>query len=166
MRRVGRPTGLIRHTSHAAMSGATGGWLTRRVMAYSAVWLALVVAVGVVLARRAPMDVVVLRQPGTLYATLPNGDVTNFYNVQLFSRSRQPQPFELAAISPAGATLTPLGLGARVDGYDLVEGRLLVTIPRAALGTGASRVTFHLRSDGRLIQQLESSFVGPPAGGA
>jgi cytochrome c oxidase accessory protein FixG len=164
MTRVSRPRGLIRLTSHEAVTGGAAHWLTARVKAYTAVWLVMVAAVGVVLARRTPLDVVVLRQPGTLFATLPDGRVTNFYTVQVFNRSRQTQDYTLDVVSPAGTTITPLGLSSRVDAHDLLEGRMLVTLPAAA-AAASPKLAFDVRADGRVIQRLESSFVGPPSGG-
>jgi cytochrome c oxidase accessory protein FixG len=164
MTRLERPRGLIRLTSHDAVSGGRTQWLTARVKAYSAVWLVLVALVGVVLARRTALDVVVLRQPGTLFATLPDGAVANFYNVQVFNRSRQAQAYDIVVTGPAGATVTPLGIGAHVGAHDLVEGRLLVSIPRSALTGSGTPLSFEVRVDGQVVQRLPSSFVGPPNG--
>jgi cytochrome c oxidase accessory protein FixG len=164
MTRLSRPRGLIRLTSHEAVTGGAAHWLTGRVKAYVAVWLVMVAAVGVVLARRTALDVVVLRQPGTLYATLPDGRVTNFYTVQVFNRSRQPQDYEVDVVSPAGAAITPLGLPARVDAHDLLEGRMLVTLP-ASSAAANPKLALAVRAGGRVMQRLESSFVGPPSGG-
>jgi cytochrome c oxidase accessory protein FixG len=165
MARVGRPKGLIRLTSHEAVVAGHAHWLTARVKAYAAVWLVLVAVVAGVLARRQALDVVVLRQPGTLFATLPTGDVANFYNVQVFNRSRDLQPYDLVVTSPPGGSVTPLGLASRVAAHDLVEGRLLVTLPQA-LGTGNQPLTFELRAGGRVVERFQSSFVGPPRSGA
>ncbi|MEO8070413.1 MAG: cytochrome c oxidase accessory protein CcoG [Acidobacteriota bacterium] len=164
MTRVGRPKGLIRLTSHDAVTGGRSYGLTASVKAYAAVWLVLVTVVATVLVRRAPLDVVVLRQPGTLYATLPGGGAANFYNVQVFNRSRTPEAYEIVVTSPAGVSVTPLAVAARVGAHDLVEGRLLVSMPASALLGGGQPLTFELRAGGRVIERLESSFIGPPAG--
>jgi cytochrome c oxidase accessory protein FixG len=161
MRRVSRPPGLIRHTSHAAISGDARRQPTARVLAYVVVWVLLVSAVAFVLIRRTPLDAVVLRQPGTLYATLANGDVTNFYNVQVFNRTRHARPYLLAAVAPAGATLTPLGLSGEVPAHGLIEGRMLVTVPSGAVVAGGNRVTFEVRDGRQLIERFDSSFVAP-----
>ena len=161
MRRVGRPEGLIRHTSHAAVAGTAHRRLAPRVWAYGLVWLVLVMAVTLVMVRRQVLDVVVLRQPGTMYATLPNGDVTNFYNVQVFNRSRRPQPYVLQMTEPSTAAITPLGLPSEVGAHDLVEGRMLVTMPAAGLAAGANRIRLVVRSGARTTQQIDSSFVAP-----
>jgi cytochrome c oxidase accessory protein FixG len=161
MRRVGRPGGLIRHTTLEAVEGGHHRWPTPRIWAYSAVWLVLVLTTLSIVATRPALDVVVLRQPGTLYATLADGTVANFYNVQIFNRSRHPQAFDITAVAPAGATVTPLGLSKRVEPHGLVEGRLLVGVPAAEAGSRVRTVSLDVRGPADTIHRIDSSFVSP-----
>jgi cytochrome c oxidase accessory protein FixG len=161
MRRVGRPGGLIRHTTLDAVEGGHHRWPTPRVWAYSAVWLVLVVSTVSLVATRPALDVVVLRQPGTLYATLADGTVANFYNVQVFNRTRHPLTFDITAVAPTGATVTPLGLVNRVEPHGLVEGRLLVGVPAAATGSRVRTVSLNVRGPADTIHRIDSSFVSP-----
>ena len=162
MRRVKRPTGLIRLTSHAAVVDGKLHWLTGRVKAYATVWLLLVSVVTVLIASRSSLDVVVLRQPGTLFATLPDGRLANFYNVQVFNRTGQHVPFEIVALEPAGAAVSPIGLLEGVDPHALLEGRLLLSLPEAGMA-GTTQVRLGVRANGQIIQDIASSFVGRPA---
>jgi cytochrome c oxidase accessory protein FixG len=163
MTRVQKPTGLIRLTSHEAVLTGRLRWLTGRVMAYGAVWLVLVSTVTTLVASRPPLDVLVLRQPGTMFATLPNGDVSNFYNVQVFNRTPDTVTFDISVIEPAGATVAPLSLQPSVESHALVEGRLLLTMPKAlAVGPGTS-VRLRVRAHGETVQQVDTFFVGPPS---
>jgi cytochrome c oxidase accessory protein FixG len=165
MAKVGRPTGLIRLTSHEAIETGRTRWLTGRVLAYAAVWLVLVAGVSVLIARRPDLDVLILRQPGTLFATLPGGQIANFYNVQVFNRTGRAVPFEIAVLEPVGVTVTPLGPLTAVGPHDLLEGRVLLTRPPAAApveGVGVP-VRFEVRTAGTTPQTVLSSFVGPPA---
>ena len=94
-----------------------------------------------------------------------DGGIANFYNVQVFNRSRQPRAYGIDVVAPAGAAVTLLGVAPRVGAHDLVEGRLLVTLPRAALSEAGAQLAFEVRMDGRVVQRFASSFVGPPRGG-
>lgn len=165
MRRVNRPTGLIRLTSHEAVVEGRLRWLTPRSLAYAAVWLVLVAGVTTVVATRSDLDVTTLRQPGTLYAALPGERVGNFYNVQVFNRTGDTQPFEVRVVNPAGATVTPLGLDFEVGPHALLEGRMLVAVPTSVLaGRQSVPVKLEVMAGGRVVQELDSAFVGPPAG--
>ena len=160
MTRVGRPTGLIRLTSHEAVADGRLRWLTPRVVAYAAIWLVLVTTVTVLVAARPALDVVVLRQPGTLFARLPDGRIGNFYNVQVFNRTGDGIPFEIVAAEPRTASLTPLGLPGHVDPHALNEGRLLVAVPTSDVTPGAP-MRFDVVVAGAVVQHIATSFVGP-----
>lgn len=161
MRRVGRAPGLIRHTSAEALRHGTQHWLSPRVKAYGAVWLVLVSTVAVLLATRSDLDVLILRQPGTLYATVPGGDVANFYTVQAFNRTGHPLAFGIEILEPRGATVTALGPVADVGAYGILEARLLLRVPEASLAGPSTPVRFAVRSRGRVVQEIESAFLGP-----
>jgi cytochrome c oxidase accessory protein FixG len=161
MQRVKKPAGLIRLTSHEAVATGALHWMTGRVKAYSVVWLLLVSVVVTLVARRTDLDLLVLRQPGTLFATLPDGAIANFYNVQVFNRTPDARQFDIAVIEPATATVTTLGPLSVVQPHALVEGRLLVTVPPGLVAGGAQPVRLAVRANGKTIQEVRTSFVGP-----
>jgi cytochrome c oxidase accessory protein FixG len=161
MRRVKRPTGLIRITSHEAIRTGRLEWLTVRVKAYATIWLLLVLAVGTLIASQPDVDVLILRQPGTMYATLDDGAVANFYNLQVINRTNRSQALEYRMLSPAGATVTALGAIDRVDPHGLVESRLVLQVPRASLTGTDTPISLEVRADGVPVQTISSSLVGP-----
>jgi cytochrome c oxidase accessory protein FixG len=169
MQRVGRATGLIRFTSHQAVARAAGDEgprraLTGRVAAYAGVWLVLAVTVSVLLAGRRDLDVLILRQPGTLYATVPGGEIANFYDVQAFNRTPRQAQFTVEIVEPRGATITTLGQVGEVEAYGLSEGRLLLRVPASELAGASTPVRFAVRTPDGVVQTVESSFVGPEKG--
>ena len=161
MQRIGRPTGLIRHTSAHALIHQSAGRISLRVAAYAAVWIMLVGTASFLLATRPSLDVVILRQPGTLYATLGGGEVANFYTVEALNRSREKAAFTIDVIEPRGAAVTTLGPSPEVPGYGVLDARLLLRVPQTAIRGPSTAVTFAIRSNGRIVQQIESSFLGP-----
>jgi polyferredoxin len=163
MRRVQRPTGLIRLTSDDAVRAGRSSWLTTRVKAYAAVWLVLVGATTALLATRRDLDVLILRQPGTLFATVDGESIANFYNVQVINRTNQAHRLDYLVLSPAGATVTPLGAAGRAEPHGLIESRLLVKVPPQNLVGPATPVRFEVRSDGAVVGEFNSSFLGPAA---
>jgi cytochrome c oxidase accessory protein FixG len=161
MQRVQRPTGLIRLTSHERLQAGRRAWWSGRLTAYTAAWAILVAVVVTLLARRETLDVLILRQAGTLHATMADGTIANFYTVQLFNRTGRPVPFDIRAVEPAGAQVTRLGLPSGVAPHALLEGRLLVTLPPERLSGAATRVRFDVRVAGTADRHIESSFIGP-----
>jgi cytochrome c oxidase accessory protein FixG len=163
MRQLHRPTGLIGYRAHEPARAGRFSWLTPRVLAYAAVWALLVATAATMLARRRDLDVLILRQPGTLFAALADGQVANFYTVQVLNRSARPHALEYRAVEPAGARITPLGTIDRVGPHGLIESRFFLQLPRALLRTGSTPVRFEVRADGALLATIDSSFLGPGA---
>ncbi len=165
MGRLRRPLGLIRWTSHDAIRTGRASWLTARVKAYAAVWALLVTGVVTLFAVRHDLDVLILRQPGTLYATFDGDTVANFYNLQVINRTARTHDLEYRVVSPAGATVTPLGQVGSAAPNGLIESRLLVKVPSENLTGAATPVRFEVKSDGRVIEVIDSSFLGPGRSG-
>jgi len=163
MQRVNRPTGLIRLTSHRRVFEGRGPWLSARAAAYGAVLIGLVTTVIVLLAVRRPLDVLVLRQPGTLHAAVGEGAIANFYNLQAFNRTATATPFAVDVVEPAGGRATALGLPGEVPPYALLEGRLLVTIPMTSLHGSSTPLRLAVRTADGVIQTIDTSFLGPAA---
>jgi cytochrome c oxidase accessory protein FixG len=163
MTRVHRPTGLIRYASHESIVQGRSPRLTARVAAYGAVWLVLAGTVAMLLAGRRDLDVLILRQPGTMFATLPGGEVANFYSVQAFNRTAEPATFSIEVISPEGATVTTVGRVSDVEPYGHSEGRLVLRAPTRALSGPSTSVRFAVRTDRGVVQTIDSAFLGPGA---
>jgi cytochrome c oxidase accessory protein FixG len=188
MVRVGRPEGLIRLTSHHAIATAGAGsvgpalprtgrarslasraahaakeGLSARAVAYTAVWLVLAGSVAVLLEGRRDLDVLILRQPGTLYTSVTGGDIANFYTVQALNRTGRSQAFTIDVVEPRGATIATLGQLGEVAPYGLVESRVMLRIHPAALAGPSTHVRFSVRADDGVVQTIDSSFLGPGA---
>jgi cytochrome c oxidase accessory protein FixG len=165
MTRLGRATGLIRYASHASIaSGNAGRRIGWRSLGYAGVWLVLLAVTVTVIRTRRDLDVLVLRQPGTLYATAGEGEVANFYQVQAFNRSGRATSFTLQVSSPRGATLTSLGNVGHVDAYGQLDGRVVLRVPTSSLAGPSTPVRFVVRSDAGVEQTIDSAFLGPASG--
>ena len=161
MQRIGRPQGLIRHTSADALRQGSTARFGGRVLAYAAVWLVLLGAGIFMLATRPALDVVILRQPGTLYATLAGGDLANFYTVEALNRSSDAAAFTIDVVEPRGATVTTLGPSPEVPAYGVLDARLLLRVPETSISGASTPVKFAIRSNGRVVQHIDSAFLGP-----
>lgn len=161
MARVHRPRGLIRLTSDRAIRNGRGRWLTVRSAGYGGVWLILVAALTFAFVRRGDIDVLILRQPGTLYTTLAGGDVANFYEVQVLNRRGRQESFTIEALEPRGATVTALGQLGQIEPYGVAEGRLFLRVPSGSLVGTSTPVRFAVRTQAGIVQTIDSAFVGP-----
>ena len=161
MERVRRPRGLIRLTSDRAVRDGGGTWLTARSAGYGAVWLILIAALTFSFVKRQDIDVLILRQPGTMYTTLAGGEVANFYEVQVLNRRGRPETFTIEVLEPRGATVTALSQLGQIGPYGVAEGRLLLRVPPGSLVGASTQVRFAVRTQAGLVQTIDSAFVGP-----
>jgi cytochrome c oxidase accessory protein FixG len=161
MRRLHRPPGLVRLTSDDAIRTGRSSWLTTRVAAYAAVWMLLVGTTVTLLVLRRDVDVLILRQPGTLFTAVGADTIGNFYNVQVINRTAEDRALEYRVVRPAGATITPLGPIGHAGPHGIVESRMLVTVPPAGLAGAATPLQFEVSSGGKVIDVIDSSFLGP-----
>jgi cytochrome c oxidase accessory protein FixG len=165
MRRVGRPSGLIRHTSADIVNGEPAHWLTPRVAGYAVVWLALITASVRLLWVRPDLDVLVLRQPGTLYVRLTGGEVANFYTIQALNRTSRPVQYSIDVLEPRGAIVTQLGELGPVDPHTVRDGRFMIRAPGTTLAGPSTPVRIRVRPEREPDRIVETSFLGPSAGG-
>ncbi len=165
MRRIDRPQGLIRYTSEEAVRTGQPNALSWRVKAYAVVWLVLLATAVTLIVRRPPMDVLILRQPGTLQTTLDNGDVSNFYNVQVINRTKSAFTLSYRVVAPAGGSITPLGPIGDVQPFGLVQSRFLLRLPAAAVSGTSTPVRIEVTQAGELVETIDTSFLAIPQDG-
>jgi cytochrome c oxidase accessory protein FixG len=161
MRRVQKPVGLIRTTSHHAVDTGTAAGFSLRARAYTAIWAVLVTGMVTLIATRPDVDVLVLRQAGTLYTELGNAQLGNFYTVQVINRTGSTHTLEYRVVAPAGASLTQLGDLSVTQPHALVEGRFLIAVPTVNLTGSSTPITIDVWSDGKPLETITSSFLGP-----
>jgi cytochrome c oxidase accessory protein FixG len=165
MDRVGRPTGLIRYTSEAAARTGVPPTINWRVKAYALVWIVLMLSAVTLIARRPDLDVLVLRQPGTVDATLAGHQRSNFYTVQIVNRSSRRFALTYHVVEPKGGGITPLGAIDAVTPYGLMQGRFLVRLPAGAARVGATPVRIEVRAADAVVAVVDTAFLALPRDG-
>jgi cytochrome c oxidase accessory protein FixG len=164
MARIGRPRGLIRYSSQAAMESGRSRLMRPRVVAYP---LLLAVAVGLfgfTLAGRASADVTFLRNRSQPYRLTEQGTVANVLTVKITNRSRAPRTFDLRVLETDHyrSADTPLRLGPGESGI----GVLHVDLPRASFERGRAVVTVRVSDDAGFAEDHTQHVLGPLFGAA
>ena len=133
--------------------------MSARVVVYTTVWLILACSVAVLLAGRRDLDVLILRQPGTLFTTVTGGDVANFYTVQALNRTGRARRSRSRSWR-RGRDDHPARSARRGGAYGLAESRVMLRLRPGEL-PGKHAVRFAVRADDGDVQTIDSSFVGP-----
>jgi len=168
MAKMNYAPGLIRYSTENAMQK---GWDWKqvarrvrrpRVIVYTSILAAIVVAAGVGLALRSPMKMDVIRDRGTLAREVEGGRIENVYRLQVMNTLETPQRFTLSVHGPAG--LGELELLAESQPIEIapVTTRAIAVRVRAAAGAakGLQPIEFTLASTtSRIVEK--SRFIVP-----
>ncbi|MGE5731816.1 MAG: cytochrome c oxidase accessory protein CcoG [Gemmatimonas sp.] len=161
MRRVGRPPGLIRYTSRAALEGEPVHKLRPRVVLYP---LALAGSFGgflFALGTKAPADVTMLRGLGEPYAIEADGRVANQVRIKIANRSRVDRQYTIQVDGIAdGSMIAPMNPLPVASGHTEMAS-LFIMLPRDAFHDGERRVTFIIGDGAGFVDTVSYELVGP-----
>jgi len=161
MTKIHKPKGLIRYTSFNAVKDGICHKVKPRIYAYSVVLLLLFITVSYLFINRPDLDVLILRQPGTMYQKTGTGEYVNFYVFQGINKTYNDLPVEIQLISPEQGKITPLGILSPIKHQTNKEIRFILTLPKNQLHASKTKVKFAVISNGKTMKEIESSFVSP-----
>jgi cytochrome c oxidase accessory protein FixG len=161
MDRIGRPRGLIRYASLAGIERGERLRFTPRLAGYTALLATLIGLETFLVFSRADVEATLLRAPGSLYQTMPDGRIGNLYLLKLINKSAHDVPVQLRLESPEGGTLRVMGRELVVPAEKLAQTSVLIELPPAHLAAGTAGLTIEVRSGDRRLQTLRTRFIGP-----
>ena len=97
-----KPKGLIRYASENSITNGVKLKFTTRIKAYSAVLVFLLALLGFLLVSRNDLDVTLMRTAGMTFTTLPDGRISNLYNLKMANKTHKDIPFTLKLENIAG----------------------------------------------------------------
>jgi polyferredoxin len=161
MTRIGKPRGLIRLSSQAAIEGSPARWLRPRVILYPALILVLVTVFAVVLANKKSADVTLLPGVGPLFSETAPGQITNQLRLVVENRSGRDAVYtiQIAGDGPTHFARPPepiviaAGQSARTP--------LAIVAPVAAFKRGMCDISLRVSDDKTFHQDLACRLVGP-----
>ena len=160
MDNVGLPRGLVRYSSHAAIKAGAAKLLTPRVIGYSVVLFLLVSLIVYLFAARPTVEATVLRAPGTLYQEKPGGMISNLYTMKVINKTHDDVAVTARLLEPEG-TLTLVGSSTTAPSGGYAQAVFFIDIPRNRLETATVPVIIGLYAGERLLESIETTFVGP-----
>ncbi|MEZ6191666.1 MAG: cytochrome c oxidase accessory protein CcoG [Phycisphaerales bacterium] len=164
MAKLGREPGLIRYSTQAAMEGAKSRLLRPRVILYPAVMLVVLSLFGFLLGTKKPADVVLLRNLGSPFILMDDGNVANSMRIKITNRTDAAVMYHIEPVDDRVLRIelaeNPLPIGA---GESRTEGVLIVA-DRSAFGAGILIVNLKV-SDAEGYEELIPCKLLGPAGG-
>jgi polyferredoxin len=161
MAKIERPRGLIRYASlNSIERGEPLRW-TGRMSGYAAVLAVLIGLFLFLILTRSNVEATLLRAPGAMFEQLPNGNLVNLYTLQLVNKTSQPMPVQLKLEDIAGKLSIMGDPKPVVPGEQLVETPILIELAPALLRNGPRRFNVGVYSQGRRLQTVHTTFIGP-----
>ncbi len=160
MDKIKKPRGLIRYDSEDGIREGSRLKLNGRMIGYSSVLLVLLIIFTFLFARRSDLDATVLRTPGVLYQELPDGWISNLYNIKVVNKTFDELPIRLKLVSPGGK-LELVGNELVAPPGNLCETSFFVKLPRSAVMFRNTPITIAVISEGNELSRVRTSFLGP-----
>lgn len=162
MTKIGKPTGLIRPTSHTAILEGRQKLFTPRVAGYTGVLSILIILLTVFVMGRSDVEATVLRAPGMIYQKLDDGRIQNIYNIQFLNKTGDDMELNVTIKDMPNATIERVG-GGLVDlkAKSKLDGVFVIKIPADELEDRKNRIVLELKSGEEVIDELRTNFLGP-----
>ncbi|MEL6106785.1 MAG: cytochrome c oxidase accessory protein CcoG [Planctomycetota bacterium] len=101
MKRVGKPTGLIRYASQESLSGRQSRLVRARTVLYPLVLCVALIGLGLAVASKSGFDARVIRGRGVPFSISEDQRVLNSFSIRLVNRSGSPQTYQLSIEHPS-----------------------------------------------------------------
>lgn len=166
MDQVGRPRGLIRYSSQAALAGATPRILRPRVVLYPLALSLFLGGFAWALGTRPAADVTVLRSQAEAFRVEPDGRILNQVRIRVGNRSRAAHAYELEVVGAEAGEVVAPEWPLRVEPGELRTTSIFVLLPRAAFRDGAHQVTVRISAGEGFATDQPFTLIGPSDGSA
>lgn len=157
---VNKPLGLIRIDSEENIAHSRKSKFNWRFGGYSIVLVALLAFLAFLLISRSALDATVLRTPGQLFQTQPNGQISNLYNIKLANKTRKDLPITLKIENLEGE-ITIIGNDIKVPAESYFQTSFFVNVNRDRIERRKTPLVIGVYQDGKKIKTASTTFLGP-----
>lgn len=168
MDKIGKPRGLIRYTTETALAKhltpkeITSHILRPRIVLYSLVLLAIVIASAWSLASRVPLKVDVIRDRSLLAREADDGRIENVYNLKIMNTTEEPKRYSLSVEGMEGVEIA----GERIVEVASAENHeitVVVRVPPESGKKGANTIYFDIKAlnHDKIMVHEKASFLMP-----
>ena len=156
-----KPTGLIRYASEHSIHSKQPLRFTNRIKAYSVVLLLLLCFLVFLLASRTDLDARLMRTAGMTYTSMPDGRISNLYNLKLVNKTHRDIPITLKLENVQGeiTLINKNMLTVKKEDYETLQ--FLVKLQRNDLKGWKTELQLGIYEGDKKIKNLMVAFIGP-----
>ena len=158
---IHKPTGLIRYASENSIHAKQPLRFTTRIKAYSTVLMLLLTVLVFLLISRTDLDARLMRTAGMTYTSLPDGRISNLYNLKLINKTHKDIPVTLKLENMTGeiTLINKNMLTVKKEDYETLQ--FLVKLHREDLKGWKTELKIGLYEGNKQIKNLKVAFIGP-----
>lgn len=161
MDKIHKPRGLIRYASYNAVNEGRKNRLSKRVVAYSAVLVGLLVIQGFLWSGRAEVDAIILRTPGVMYKETGDGFISNLYNYTIINKSNRNIDQLRLKVTGKEARIKLVGNLNDLSKSQTAQGAFFIEISDRELSSHKETIVIALYSGTTLLDKASTTFMGP-----
>jgi cytochrome c oxidase accessory protein FixG len=160
MDKINKPRGLIKYASHDAIKTGNHKIITPRAIGYTILLSGLIVLLTILLLLRSPIEVTILRSPGTMYSILADGHINNLYSVKIINKTFNEMPLEFR-LKDIDGKLTLVGSNMVIKADGIGQTALIVEFAPEVVKPGKNSFTIEVLHNGEVIETIDTGFVAP-----
>jgi polyferredoxin len=161
MLKVNKPKGLIRYASENTIEKGEHLKLNTRIKAYSFVLLLLISLLVFLLVSRTDLDVRLMRTAGMTYTSMPDGRISNLYNLKLTNKTHKDIHYSLKLENIKGAISVIGNKEMIIKKEDYSHCQFFVILNRSEIKSWKTLLKLGLYENGIRIKSIEAKFIGP-----
>lgn len=158
---VQRPKGLIRYASENSIVNKIKLRLTPRIKAYSGVLLLLLGLLVFLLVSRSDLDARMMRTSGQTYTTLPDGRLSNLYNLKITNKTHRDITYTLKLENIEGEIQIVGTTQPDVKKESYAHLQFFVNLKRDEVKNWKTEVIVGIYENGKKVKMVEANFMGP-----
>jgi cytochrome c oxidase accessory protein FixG len=161
MFKIHKPAGLIRYASESSIQDSVPLIFNKRIRAYTAVLVALLILFVTLLISRTDLDATLMRTAGMTYTALPDGRVSNLYNLKLANKTHKDIPVRLQLDNIPGEITLINNVSPVIKKEDYVSLQFFVKLKRSDLKGWKTPIVISLYDSIGKIKTISAKFIGP-----
>jgi cytochrome c oxidase accessory protein FixG len=160
MKRVKKPGGLIRFASEKSISEGQKIRFNARVIAYSAVLIALLSLITYLFTVRGDVETTINRSPGTMFQDYGSDNYSNLYNLEMVNKTNSEVSIEVKLLSPEGKILL-MGDPLNAKKGEVAQRNMLIVLKKENVKTSNTHLEIGIFEKNQMIEKISTTFVGP-----
>jgi cytochrome c oxidase accessory protein FixG len=161
MTSIDKPKGLIRYASENSITKGVKLKFTARIKAYTAVLSLLLSLLVFLLVSRTDLDARLMRTAGMTYTTLPDGRISNLYNLKLANKTHKDISFTLKLENINGDIEYVGSSDMVVKKEDYSHLQFFIKLNKNDIKSWKTELQIGMYANGEKIKTILAKFIGP-----